>query len=127
RFGGLFGFGFCLGLPGIIALLGGAYTLTPCGLAFGNFCSLTTQLTEVVQLGPTNAAKACNADVLHLRAMKGDNALDTYTVVHLAQGYRFSNAAAFTADADAFKILETFLVTFHDLKRNADGITRLKV
>src|SRR6266571_3687238 len=67
---------------------------------------------EVSQFGAACLALAFDFDFVDTRRVDGKNALDAFAVADAADGEHFVQTAATTADHDAGKNLDAFLVAF---------------
>ena len=85
--------------------------------------SFTNAVAEVIQLSPANLAVTHYFDAADTGAMIGESALYAYAVGYAANGEGLADTAALHFNHDAFEVLKTFAVAFHDLNEYADGVT----
>src|SRR5688572_13374805 len=111
--------------PFVLSVLLG---LLPTSIALANAGRLTAQTTQVVQLGPSNAAALDQVDVIDDGCMQRKDSLDTHTEARLSHGDRFARAAMLASNHDALERLQSFLgFRFLNSHVNADRIARLKL
>src|SRR5436190_5177849 len=70
--------------------------------------SLTAQVTQVIELGATNATFLHHVDVIDNRRVQRKDSLNAHTEAGLADGNRLARAAVLASYADALKCLQTF-------------------
>ena len=85
--------------------------------------SFTNAGAEVIQLSPANLAVTYYFDSADTGAVIGESALYAYAVGYAANGEGLADTAALHFNHDAFEVLKTFAVAFHDLNEYADGVT----
>ncbi len=96
------------------------------GLDFFDAGCFAAELADVIQLRAPDAAFADDFDLVdHLR-MEREDAFDTVSERHLADGECGAGAAMFLRNANALEDLDAFLVAFLDLYVHFDGIARFE-
>ena len=73
-----------------------------------------------------NFTAADDVDVIDHRCVQRKNALDANTETHLANRNGLTNAAVFDRNADAFKCLKPFFVSFLNANAHAKCVARLE-
>jgi hypothetical protein len=97
-------------------------------VALANSRGLTTQLTQVVELGTPDATLLNQIDVVDDRGVKGKDSLNANAETRLANSNSFPGAAMLTGNHDAFKRLQTFFgLGFLDANVNTHRIAGLKL
>jgi len=95
-------------------------------IAFFDAGCLSAKVTQVIELGTSNAAAADHVDMIDHRPMQREDTLDTDAKADLADRNGFARSAVFAGDADSFKSLKPLFVTFLDADMHAKRVTRLK-
>src|SRR5690606_33531379 len=83
---------------------------------------LTTELTQVVQLGLANIAATLQLDRFDLAAKRLEGTLHTNAVGYLTDSERRVQTAVATTDDHALERLQTLTLTFNNLHLNYDRI-----
>src|SRR5882757_7165148 len=93
-------------------------TKTLSALHFLQTGSLATQAAEVKELGATDTGRTDLLDLVHDLGIQREDTLHTLTKTHLADG-EGSLRAVLLGNHNAFKRLQTFLLTFLDFYLHA--------
>src|SRR4029079_6424423 len=96
-------------------------------LGLGDARLLAAESTQIIELGAANFAAANHLDRVDHGRVEREHALDALSVRNLAHREVLVDAAARTADADAFVSLHTRLVAFDDLDVDQHRVARLEV
>src|SRR5689334_17423434 len=84
---------------------------------------LAREMTEVVQLGATDASAADDVNLGEHRAVHREDALDADAVGDLANGERLADTTAAARDADALEGLDPLLFAFLHAHVDAERVT----
>src|SRR6185503_5746962 len=97
-------------------------------IALADTGGLTSQTTQVIELGPAYAAALDQVDVIDDRRVQRKNSLDADAEARFSDGDRFARATVLASDHDTFECLQSFLrFGFLDAHVNAYRIARLKL
>jgi len=86
----------------------------------------TLQLTEIVEFGAPDAARAHDIDMIDDGGMQRENALYTLPKADFANGDGFAQAGVLAGDHGSFESLQAFFVAFLNLDVDTDGIAGTK-
>src|ERR1043166_3268286 len=88
---------------------------------------LAFAVAQVIQFGAASASLLFNFHLRDARRMKRKHPLDSFAIRNAAHGKRLVQPAAFAADNDAGKNLNSFLVAFHYPRVHANAVADLEV
>ena len=89
--------------------------------------SLADLVAEVVQLGTTDLTAAGNLDMVNLRGMYREGALNANVEADLADREGLARGSALTANHDALEHLDALTVTFGDAVVHAHGVADVEI
>src|SRR6185437_12485360 len=81
---------------------------------------LSTQLSQIVELCPTNLALANHLDFVEAWRVGQEGTLDAHVVGDSANGEGGAGTTAMTAEHDAFELLNALAVAFDNANRDPD-------
>src|SRR5205809_5382371 len=97
-------------------------------IALANTRRFTTELAQVIKLGPADVTFFHDIDVIDDRRVQGENSFHTHTKAGLTYRNCLADAAMLTGDADAFKRLQAFFsFRLFNAHVNAHGVSGLKL
>src|SRR6266536_5357597 len=89
-------------------------------------CFLAFAGTKIIQSGAANASLLLHLDFCDARRMQRENSLHAFAIRDSAHGERFVESASFTANHYARKYLDSFLVSLHNPRMDADAVADLE-
>src|SRR3954470_22566281 len=93
-------------------------------MLFADGCRFLALATaQVIQFGASRFAGFFHFDLGDAGRMDWENALHTFAVGNATDRERLIQAASFTADDDALKNLNSFLIAFYDAGMNANTVS----
>src|SRR4051794_28604526 len=87
---------------------------------------LPAEITQVVQLRPTDIAHAVELDLADDRRVHRERALDADAEAHLADGEGLAHARALAADHDALEDLQALARALDHAHVDLDGVARVE-
>src|SRR5690606_17660238 len=91
-------------------------------LALGDAGALAGAAAQVIELGAADDAAADHLDVLDVRRVEREDALDAFAEAHLADGEIAVDAAVRAGDADAFVVLHAGALALDHAHAHAHGV-----
>src|SRR5690242_16032204 len=82
--------------------------------------------TKIIQSGAAHASFLLDFDFRDAWRVQRENSLDAFTVGNAAYRKCFIHTAAFAANHYARKYLDSFLVSLHHPRMDADGVAHFK-
>src|ERR1039457_4423451 len=108
--------------PVLLRAISGSHRGSPLLLALSEAGRFALQRPEVIELGPTHAARAHHVDVIDHLGVHRKNALHSLAEADLADGDGLAHTRVIAGDQRTLKGLEAFFVAFLDLYVDPQGV-----